>query len=59
MIPKTVDLLISNGIVLTMDADDTRIADGAVAVAGDRILAIGPLRTRLSRQNTPSILPPW
>ena len=42
MIPQSADLLISNGIVLTMDAADTRIEDGAVAVAGDRILAIGP-----------------
>ncbi|MGD9275297.1 MAG: amidohydrolase family protein, partial [Desulfobacterales bacterium] len=42
MIPQSADLLISNGIVLTMDAADTRIAGGAVAVAGDRILAVGP-----------------
>lgn len=36
-----VDLLIHNGTVLCMDADDTRIARGCVAVAGERITAVG------------------
>jgi 5-methylthioadenosine/S-adenosylhomocysteine deaminase len=35
-------LLIRNGTVLTMDAAGTRIADGAVAVTGERIAAVGP-----------------
>ncbi|MFZ0611447.1 MAG: amidohydrolase [Desulfobacterales bacterium] len=42
MIPRSADLLISNGIVLTMDAAGTRFDRGAVAVTGNRIAAIGP-----------------
>ena len=38
---KTADTLISNGLVLTMDAHGTAIPDGAVAVRGDRIAAVG------------------
>jgi 5-methylthioadenosine/S-adenosylhomocysteine deaminase len=36
------DLIVRNGWVLTMDAQGTAIARGAVAVAGDRIEAVGP-----------------
>ncbi|MCX7931918.1 MAG: amidohydrolase family protein [Rhodovarius sp.] len=36
------DLLISGGVVVTMDAARRVIPDGAVAVAGGRILAVGP-----------------
>lgn len=35
------DLLVTGGLVLTMDTESTLFADGAVAVAGDRILAVG------------------
>lgn len=38
----SIDLLIRNGIVLCMDADDTRIENGSVAVSGDSIVAVGP-----------------
>ena len=38
---KTADILISNGLVLTMDAGSTAIPDGAVAVRGDKIAAVG------------------
>ena len=38
----TADLLVTNGWVLTLDGKGTEIKDGAVAVGGDRILAIGP-----------------
>lgn len=36
------DLLIKNGIVITMDPKRRIIEDGAVAVEGDRIVAVGP-----------------
>jgi 5-methylthioadenosine/S-adenosylhomocysteine deaminase len=40
--PAGVDILVTHGTVLTMDGAGTRIDDGAVAVAGDRILAAAP-----------------
>ena len=39
---KRVDLLIRNGTVLTMDEKATVIPDGAVAVVGQSIKAVGP-----------------
>ena len=36
------DLLIRGGVVITMDAARRVIADGAVAIAGGRIAAVGP-----------------
>lgn len=42
--PKCCDLLIVNGCVLTMNGERTIFADGAVAVAGNRIVAVGPTR---------------
>jgi 5-methylthioadenosine/S-adenosylhomocysteine deaminase len=41
MLPAA-DILVTHGTVLTMDAAGTRIDDGAVAIAGDRILAAAP-----------------
>jgi len=40
--PEPADLLVSGGSVLTLDASDTVVADGAVAIRGGRILAVGP-----------------
>jgi len=43
------DLLIQNGQMLTMDAERRIISPGALAIAGARILAVGPdaeLRSR-------------
>jgi 5-methylthioadenosine/S-adenosylhomocysteine deaminase len=39
---QTADLLISGGTVVTMDGNRNVIDDGAVAIAGDTILAAGP-----------------
>ncbi len=38
---EPVDLLVSGGTVLTMDGERRVIEDGAVAVRGDRIVAVG------------------
>jgi 5-methylthioadenosine/S-adenosylhomocysteine deaminase len=42
--PEPADLLVAGGSVLTLDAADSVIADGAVAIRGGRILAVGPRR---------------
>ncbi|NPA06123.1 MAG: amidohydrolase [Chloroflexi bacterium] len=39
---QQVDVLITGGIVLTMDPDWQQFEPGAVAVQGDRIVAVGP-----------------
>ena len=39
---ERVDLLVTGGTVVTMDAERRVIADGAVAVRGDAIVAVGP-----------------
>jgi 5-methylthioadenosine/S-adenosylhomocysteine deaminase len=42
MKPKSADLLIVNGSLLTLDANDTEISNGVVAVRKDSIAAVGP-----------------
>ncbi len=42
MKPKSADILVTNGTVLTFDAGDTEIINGAVAIAKDTITAVGP-----------------
>lgn len=42
--PKTCDLLIVNGYLLTMDGNRTVYPDGAIAVSGKKIVAVGPRR---------------
>ena len=39
---KSADILVTNGTVLTLDANDTEITNGAVAIVKDTITAIGP-----------------
>jgi len=41
MKPKSADILVINGTLLTLDASHTEITDGAVAINRDRITAIG------------------
>jgi len=40
--PQSVDLLLTNALVLTMDEKLTQYDPGAVAVRGDSIIAVGP-----------------
>ncbi len=40
--PESVDLLVTGGTVITMDAARRVIEDGAVAIRGDAIVAVGP-----------------
>ena len=40
---KTFDILVTNGIVVTMDSENRIISSGAVAISGDRIADIGPM----------------
>ncbi len=42
MKPKSADILIVNGTILTMDANQTPLINGGIAIARDRIAAIGP-----------------
>jgi 5-methylthioadenosine/S-adenosylhomocysteine deaminase len=46
---ERVDLLVSGGTVITMDAGKRVIEDGAVAVRGDTIVAVGPRQEIESR----------
>ena len=39
---QDVDLVVSGGIVVTMDGERTIVQDGSVAVRGDSIVAVGP-----------------
>jgi 5-methylthioadenosine/S-adenosylhomocysteine deaminase len=47
--PKRVDLIVSGGTVVTMDASRSVIEDGAIAVSGGRIVAVGK-RGDIARQ---------
>lgn len=51
--PRPVDLLVLGGPVVTMDGDDRVIAEGAVAVADGRIVAVGP-RAELAARYRPA-----
>jgi hypothetical protein len=39
---RDVDLIVSGGIVVTMDGARAIVQDGSVAVKGDAIVAVGP-----------------
>lgn len=43
MKPNSADILVINGTLLTLDANDTEISDGAVAVSQDTITAVGSI----------------
>ncbi|MGD8881125.1 MAG: amidohydrolase [Desulfobacterales bacterium] len=42
MKPKSADILVENGTVLTLNANNTEISNGTVAIRKDTIAAIGP-----------------
>jgi 5-methylthioadenosine/S-adenosylhomocysteine deaminase len=48
-VPVDVDLLVAGEWVVTMDASRTMLRDGAVAIAGGRIVEVGPLAELESR----------
>jgi 5-methylthioadenosine/S-adenosylhomocysteine deaminase len=50
--PISIDLLLTNAILITMDASDALYEDGAVAIQDDHIVAVGPSEP-LSKQYTP------
>ena len=47
--PAPVDLLVTHALVVTLDADRRIISDGALAVLGDRILAVDKTETLVRR----------
>ncbi len=46
-----IDLLVANGTVITLDEDRRVIENGAVAIAGDRIVDVGPFETIAGRHD--------
>ena len=50
---EQVDLLITGGTVVTMDSGHTVLQDGAIAVKGDTIVALGPRREIESKYSSP------
>ena len=53
---EAVDLLLTHGIVVTQDQDRAIIPDGAVAIRGDQIVAVGPTATLVGRFATAEIV---
>ncbi len=50
------DIILAHGLVLTMDADYTLIPDGAVAIVGNQIAAVGPADTLLAGAQADQIM---
>jgi 5-methylthioadenosine/S-adenosylhomocysteine deaminase len=50
---ERVDLVVSGGTVVTMDAERRILEDGAIAIRGDSILAIGPRAEIEARYSAP------
>jgi cytosine/adenosine deaminase-related metal-dependent hydrolase len=50
------DILIINGIVVTMDGKRRVIEDGAVAIAGDRIIAVGTTAQITAKHSAPKVI---
>lgn len=52
-VPASCDLIVTNGLVITLDAQRRVLADGAVAIRGGRIMAVGPSATVASAWTAP------
>lgn len=50
------DILIINGIVVTMDPNRRVIEDGAVAITGDRIVAVGTTAEIMAQHGAPKVI---
>jgi len=53
---QRVDLLITHGLIVTMNAPQTMYDDGAVAIKGDSIVAVGPRSEIESQYAAPQII---
>jgi 5-methylthioadenosine/S-adenosylhomocysteine deaminase len=53
---ESADILITGGTVITMDAERRVIDDGAVAISGDRIVAVGPTAELRDRFNPREVI---
>jgi len=54
--PQTVDLLIAHGYVVTMDPERRVFADGAIAVSGRDIVAVGPAAEVLAQYQAARVI---
>lgn len=50
------DLIIANGVVITVDPDRQIIDDGAVVIEADRIIDVGPTQDIMSRHQAPQVI---
>jgi 5-methylthioadenosine/S-adenosylhomocysteine deaminase len=53
---ENVDLIISGGTVVTMDPSRAIIKDGGIAVRGDSIVAVGPMKEIEQQYKSPQII---
>src|ERR1700685_129599 len=54
--PPQVDLLVSHGLIVTMDSERRILPEAAIAVQGDRIRAIGPSAQVAARYNPKRVI---
>ena len=53
---EKVDVVLSNGVVLTMDANFTLFDPGAVAIRGNKIVAVGPVDEIVARYEADEVV---